>query len=82
MIQLSMEEFHGDKRNRLKVVNTMQSFNRQSERASAIIYYQPLGELYFNQNGREPGLGNRKESGLFAILKGAPELNRADIGLM
>ena len=60
----------------------MQSFNRQLEQSSSIIYFKPLGELYFDQNGREPGLGDSKESGLFAILKGAPELNRADIGLM
>ena len=81
-IQLNAEAFPGAKRNRFKVVNTMQSFNRQLEQSSSIIYFKPLGELYFDQNGREPGLGDSKESGLFAILKGAPELNRADIGLM
>ena len=81
-IQLNAEAFPGANRNRFKVVNTMQSFNRQLEQSSSIIYFKPLGELYFDQNGREPGLGDPKESGLFASLKGAPELTRADIDLI
>ena len=60
----------------------MQGFNRQMERANAIIYFQPLGELYLNQNGRQSGLGDPKDSGLFAVLKGAPELTQANVELI
>ena len=81
-IQLNAEAFPGFKRKRFKVVNSLRSFNRQLEQSSSIIYFQPLGELYFDRNGREPGLGDPKDSGLFAVLKGAPDLNATDIGLI
>ena len=81
-IQLNAEVFPGFKRKRFKVVNSLRSFNRQLEQSSSIIYFQPLGELYFDRNGREPGLGDPKDSGLFAVLKGAPDLNATDIGLI
>ena len=81
-IQLNAEAFPGLKRKRFKVVTTLQSFNNQLEQSSSIIYFQPLGELYFDQNGRQPGLGDPKDSGLFAVLKGAPALNATDIGLI
>ena len=82
MIQLNADAFPGFKRKRFKVVNSLKSFNRQLEQSSSIIYFKPLGELYFDRNGREPGLGDPKESGLFAVLKGAPTLNATDISLI
>ena len=80
-IRLDTQAFPGLKRKHFKAVNSLQSFNNQLEQSSSIIYFEPLGELYFDQNGRQPGLGDPKESGLFAVLKGAPALNPADIGL-
>ena len=82
MIQLNADAFPGFKRKRFKVVNSLKSFNRQLEQSSSIIYFKPLGELYFDRNRREPGLGDPKESGLFAVLKGAPTLNATDISLI
>ena len=81
MIQLNSQAFPGLDQKHFKVVNTLQSFNKQLEQASSIIYFEPLGELYFDQNGRQPGLGDPKESGLFAVLNGAPALNPGGIGL-
>ena len=81
MIQLNSQAFPGLERKHFKAVNTLQSFNNQLEQSSSIIYFEPLGELYFDQNGGKPGLGDPKESGLFAVLKGAPELRAASIGL-
>ena len=80
-IQLDSAAFPGLKQKRFKTVRTLSSFNRQLEQSSSIIYFEPLGELYFDQNGRKPGLGDPKTSGLFALLQGGPDLNRADIGL-
>ena len=81
-IQLEPEVFDGIKKRKLKTTTTLQQFNRELERKSNIIYFEPTGELYFDQNGRKAGFGDPKESGLFAILKGAPDLNPTDIGLI
>ena len=81
-IQLNTQAFPGLKRKQFKVVKTLENFNRQLQESNSIIYFEPLGELYFNQNGDKPGLGNPKESGLFAVLKGAPELRAASIDLI
>ena len=80
-IQLDAQAFPGLKKKRFKVVNSLQNFNRQLQEPNSIIYFEPLGELYFNQNGGKPGLGDPKESGLFAVLKGAPELRPDSIEL-
>ena len=80
-IQLNANAFMGMTKLRFKATDTLQKFNRELNRESNIIYFEPTGELYFDQNGRESGLGDPKDSGLFAILKGAPELNPADLGL-
>ncbi len=45
---------------------------------SELIYNQRNGFLYFNQNGEEAGHG---EGGLFAVLRGAPDLNLGDFVL-
>jgi hypothetical protein len=83
-ILLDSSAFPGlnQRRRRFKVAATLQDFNRELERNSNIIYFEPTGELYFDQNGRKAGFGDPKESGLFAILKGAPDLNPTDIGLI
>ena len=81
-IELNPNSFAGIKKRRFKTTNTLQKFNRELERKSNIIYFEPTGELYFDQNGRKAGFGDPKESGLFAILKGAPDLNPTDIGLV
>jgi len=80
-LQLDSSIFTGAKKKRFRTADTLQAFNQEQKRASNIIYFEPTGELYFDQNGRQPGLGDPKESGLFAVLKGAPELSAASIDL-
>ena len=75
------QAFPGLKQKRFKVVSSLQSFNRQLQEPNSIIYFEPLGELYFNQNGGKPGLGDPKVSGLFAVLKDAPKLRPDSIEL-
>jgi Ca2+-binding RTX toxin-like protein len=43
-----------------------------------IIYYQPTGQLIYDQNGSGKGFG---KGGIFAILAGSPELSAYDFGI-
>ena len=54
-IQLDTNAFPGLTQLRFKAVSTLQAFNRQLEQNSSVIYFEPFGELYFDQNGRQPG---------------------------
>ena len=44
-----------------------------------IIYDAKKGALYYNQNSQEEGFG---DGGFFAILKGAPDLGKADFSVL
>jgi len=44
-----------------------------------LIYYQPLGQLFYDQNGRGKGFGS---GGLFAVLSGAPVLTAENLGVI
>ena len=46
---------------------------------SDLIYYQPLGQLFYDQNGSKKGFGS---GGLFAILAGTPDLSAEDIAIL
>ena len=46
------------------------------------VYLQSHGRLFFNGNGEEKGWGAPDEGGLFAILKGQPELSVEDFTLL
>jgi hypothetical protein len=45
-----------------------------------VIYLEPRGELYFNQNGDARGFG--RSGGLFAILETAPSISSEQFMLM
>jgi hypothetical protein len=45
----------------------------------SLIYYQPTGELFYDQNGAQKGLG---KGGLFAVLDGAPAFSSENLGLL
>ena len=45
-----------------------------------LVYFEPKGQLYYNQN--EGGKGFGKKGGLFAILEGAPEITQDSVGLL
>ena len=80
-LSLNSQTFSGLKNVRFASTTTLQEFNRQLERPSSIIYFEPFGELYFDQNGRQPGFGDPENSGLFAILKNAPSLSANNINV-
>ena len=46
------------------------------------VYYETKGRLFFNGNGSNKGWGDPDEGGLFAILKGKPELSADDFTLL
>ena len=50
------------------------------QEAMEIVYFEPKGQLYYNQNDEGKGFG--KKGGLFAILNGSPELSEDNIGLL
>jgi len=47
-------------------------------KSANIIYYQPTGQLIYDQNGSGKGFG---KGGIFAILQGSPELSAEDLGI-
>ena len=82
LIQLDDQAFQGINPNRFKSTSTLQEFTHQLKQNSSIIYFEPTGELYFDQNGSNEGFGNAGNSGLFAILEGAPKITRSDIAMI
>ena len=59
----------------LVTVTSKTQLATQSGSSTALIYFEPKGQLYFNQNGDESGYG--EDGGLFAILKGGPDLSES-----
>ena len=53
-----------------------------SKEDNNIVYYEKKGHLYYDGNGSDKNWGNVDEGGLFAILKGRPELGADDIMLL
>ena len=46
------------------------------------LYFETKGRLFFNGNGSDKGWGDADEGGLFAILRGKPELSVDDFTLL
>jgi ELWxxDGT repeat protein len=57
------------------VTSKTQLSDQRDNNNTGLIYFEPKGKLYFNQNGDESGYG--EDGGLFAILKGGPELSES-----
>ena len=81
-LQLDQDSFPGLNKIRFQATTSIDQFNKEMSRDSSMIYFQPSGELYFDANGRQPGLGDEKQSGLFAILKDGPALSGSDIAMI
>jgi Ca2+-binding RTX toxin-like protein len=77
-ILLDSDEFGGD--GNVAVAENRRDF-RQLKREGDVdfLYYQPKGNLYYNENGSEDGFG---EGGLLAALKGSPTLTAEQINLI
>ena len=81
-LQLDKDSFPGLNKIRFRLTTSIEQFNKEMGSDSSMIYFQPSGELYFDANGRQPGLGDERQSGLFAILKDGPALSGADIAMI
>ena len=81
-LQLDKDSFPGLNKIRLRSTTSIDQFNKEMGRDSSMIYFQPSGELYFDANGKQPGLGDERQSGLFAILKDGPALSGSDIAMI
>ena len=62
----------------LVTVSSRRQLKAQQKQLSNLIYYEAKGKLYFDQNGPEKGFGSGDEGGLFAILKGGPDLTESN----
>jgi hypothetical protein len=62
--------------------NTKEQFRQLSRQDIDFVYFETNGRLFFNGNGEEKGWGTPNQGGLFAILKGAPELSTDDFTLL
>ena len=64
---------------KLKVVKGKKSSKKASKSKKDFVYDEKKGLLYFNKNNKEKGWG---DGGLFANLKGAPELGADDFTIV
>lgn len=79
-IGVCKDAFPGISAIKFKSVSSRKRFaNAQSSRAT-IIYSERKGELYFNSNGAQRGLG--EDGGIFMILENKPDLVAADFSLI
>ena len=63
----------------LTTVTSKKALKAAQKSAATLIYYEPLGQLFYDQNGSSKKFG---KGGLFAILSGAPALSTDDLGLL
>jgi Ca2+-binding RTX toxin-like protein len=59
------------------VASSKSELNTLYRDSANIIYYQPAGQLIYNQNGSGKGFG---KGGIFAVALGSPELSASDFG--
>ncbi|MEC8687853.1 MAG: ELWxxDGT repeat protein [Cyanobacteriota bacterium] len=71
-LALSTNAFSGLSVVNLVTVTSKRQLKSQKTQPSNLIYFEPKGKLYFDRNGSDPGYGD--DGGLFAILKGGPDL--------
>ena len=76
---ISRDSFDGVGKVKLKVVTGKKNAKKADTEKSSFIYDDKKGLLYFNENLNEDGWG---DGGVFARLKGAPELGASDFTLV
>ena len=79
-LALSTSAFPGLSEINLVTVSSKRQLKAQQTLPSNIIYFEAKGKLYFDQNATEKGYG--KEGGLFAILKGGPDLTESSFQII
>ena len=76
---ISRDAFDGVRKIKLKVATGKKDTKNSATKKSTFIYDEKKGLLYFNENQDEEGWG---DGGIFARLKGAPELGASDLTLV
>ena len=71
-LALSTDAFPGLSEINLVTVSSKRQLKAQRNESSNLIYYEAKGKLYFDQNGDQAGFG--EHGGMFAILRGEPDL--------
>gem|GEM_PF-2493906 len=74
-LALSTNAFPGLSEINLVTVSSKRQLKAQKRQPSNFSYYEDKGKLYFDSNGPQKGYGD--EGGLFAILKGGPDLTES-----
>ena len=74
-LALSTNAFLGVSEINLVTVSSKRQLKAQQTQPSNVIYFEAKGKLYFDQNETKKGYG--EEGGLFAILKGGPDLTES-----
>ena len=62
--------------------STKAELKQQKKSNFVIVYFENNGRLFLNGNGQDKGWGSSDQGGLFAILKGKPELSGDDFTLL
>ena len=74
-LALSTNAFPGLSEINLVTVSSKRQLKAQQTQPSNVIYFEAKGKLYFDQNGTKKGYS--EEGGLFAILRGGPDLTES-----
>lgn len=69
-----------DKKPEFATASNSKELNSLKKEDMELVYFEPKGQLYYNQN--EGGKGFGAKGGLFAILNGSPEITVESIGLL
>ena len=62
----------------LQSVTSKKALKAAQKSDSDLVYYQPLGQLFYDQNSTRKGFG---KGGLFAVLLGAPAITAEDLAI-
>ena len=73
---------NGDSRLKLASTKSKKELKQLSKQDYDFVYFEKKGRLYFDGNGSDKNWGDANEGGLFAVLKGKPDLTVEDFTLL
>jgi hypothetical protein len=79
MLVVNADALPGLSNPKLTTATSKSKLTASQKSGASLIYYQPLGQLFYDQNGSAKGYGS---GGLFAILTGAPSLSAENLGIL
>ena len=78
-LQIQLSQFGADAAGTFKIAKNPKALTKALATSTDFIYLKSRGELYYNENGKQPGFG---DGGIFAILEGKPNINSTNIGFI